>query len=379
MKKHIIAAACALSVIAAAAEETIYLVKGDKVVAKYSTEEVDYATFKLPEGVTDPTEPVQSGNMLGAAGTYFGTTDGVANFQIELTEREIWDEGVPNTFLYLQFMSNAADYHDLKFEAGTYTIGDGETLEPFKFHPGIIEQGPDQQMGVGGTFIVTRDMTNKESLVLADGGTFTIECAGNNYTVAGTLELENGEDFEFSYVGYISIDNVSSEKDPAEEFPLPESSLTADQTLSINYVLVSDYGKMFVDEPDFTYYQFDCYTNDDYDQYLQVGFAVNSTENTSVIIPAGTYELKARTPENFAANNTLLVYPFTVQGTYGKIHYGCWYNTDYGTVINPLVSGTVEVLEDCTKLSKINMKITLKDNATTPHTVTAAYNGPVDQ
>ena len=136
---------------------------------------------------------------------------------------------------------------------------------------------------------------------------------------------------------------------------------------------------MFVDEPDFTYYQFDCYTNDDYDQYLQVGFAVNSTENTSVIIPAGTYELKARTPENFAANNTLLVYPFTVQGTYGKIHYGCWYNTDYGTVINPLVSGTVEVLEDCTKLSKINMKITLKDNATTPHTVTAAYNGPVDQ
>lgn len=377
MKKHIIAAVCALSVLAAAAEDTIYLVKGDKVVAKYSTEEVDYATFKLPEGVKDPDEPL-TGTMLGAVGSYFGTTDGVANFQLELTERAIWDEGLPNTFLYIQFMSNAADYHDLKFEEGTYTIGDGETLDPFKFHPGIIVTGPDQMTGVGGTFIVTRDMIDRESLVLVDGGSFTITKSDDGYEVAGTFDLENGESFEFSYVGNIIIQNVSDEQDPAEEFPLPESSMTTDVDLTFNYVLLSNYGQLFADQPDFNYYQYTCYTNDDYDEYLQVGIAVKNSEGSNVIIPAGTYELQPRSAENFAEHDALLIYPFTVQGTYLKINYGCWYNTGYDTVHNALTSGKLEILEDVTNPAKVNMKVTLYDNAETPHTVSATYSGEVD-
>lgn len=378
MKKFIIAAACALTVLALAAEETIYLIKGDQVVAKYTTDQVDYATFKLPEGVTDPFAPAQ-GTMLGAVGTYFGTTDGVANFQIELTERAIWDEGLPNTFLYIQFMGNAADYRDLKFDEGTYTIGDGETLEPFKFHPGIIETGPDQQMGVGGTFIVSRDMIDRESLVLVDGGSFTIAKSGSDYEVAGTFELENGESFEFSYIGNIIIQNVSDEQDPAEEFPLPESSLTSDLNLSFDYVLLNNYGQMFADQPDFTYYQYDCYTNEsNYDEYLQIGFAVKSGDNPSVVIPAGTYELRPRTAENFAEHDALLIYPFMVQGTYGKINYGCWYSSDYGMKVTPLTTGKVEVLEDVTNPAKVNLKVTLYDAATPAHEVTAAYDGSVD-
>lgn len=43
----------AAATLGAAAQETLYLVKGDRVVGKYSVEDVDYATFKLPEGVID--------------------------------------------------------------------------------------------------------------------------------------------------------------------------------------------------------------------------------------------------------------------------------------------------------------------------------------
>lgn len=36
------------------AQETMYLIKGDKVVAKYGIDDVDYVSFKLPEGVKEP-------------------------------------------------------------------------------------------------------------------------------------------------------------------------------------------------------------------------------------------------------------------------------------------------------------------------------------
>ncbi len=39
------------------AQDQIYLIKGNKVVAKYASSDVDYVSFKLPEGVTeDPFE-----------------------------------------------------------------------------------------------------------------------------------------------------------------------------------------------------------------------------------------------------------------------------------------------------------------------------------
>lgn len=55
MKKNIfITAALALASLSASAQsETMYLVKGDRVVGKYNVEDVDYATFTLPQDVTD--------------------------------------------------------------------------------------------------------------------------------------------------------------------------------------------------------------------------------------------------------------------------------------------------------------------------------------
>lgn len=40
--------------VAGMAQETMYLIKGNKVVAKYSVSDVDYLSFRLPEGVVEP-------------------------------------------------------------------------------------------------------------------------------------------------------------------------------------------------------------------------------------------------------------------------------------------------------------------------------------
>ena len=54
LKQTIIAAAIALTAASAAAEnETMYLIKGDRVVGKYGVDAVDYITFNLPDDVRD--------------------------------------------------------------------------------------------------------------------------------------------------------------------------------------------------------------------------------------------------------------------------------------------------------------------------------------
>lgn len=55
MTKHILAAAAlAAGVLSASAQyDTMYLIKDNHVVGKYNVEDVDYASFTLPEGVED--------------------------------------------------------------------------------------------------------------------------------------------------------------------------------------------------------------------------------------------------------------------------------------------------------------------------------------
>lgn len=56
MIKHVIIASLLASAALggyAQSDETMYLIKGDRVVAKYNVDDVDYASFELPEGVID--------------------------------------------------------------------------------------------------------------------------------------------------------------------------------------------------------------------------------------------------------------------------------------------------------------------------------------
>ena len=390
MKKTILtAAACLLMAGSLQAQETLYLVKGDRVVGKYNVADIDYATFELPEGVKDlddenpPVNPPSemSKEFVSAQGTYFGTQDGVANFQIELNANPVGDESFPRTFLYLQFMSNAADYRDLKFEDGTYTIGDGETLDPFKFHPGIVEWvdtelGPQQ--GAGGTFYVYMESGDSADLKMAEGGEFTIKTTGNKvYDVTGTLKLAGNVEFTFSYSGIIFITNMSDEKDPAEEVPNPESTLTADVDLgAIAETYISDFGHLLADESRFTYYALQLFPKDavnDYNRCLELGLIVDRDkfqDQKGNLLPTGTYPVIGRTHAQFEANDEAALPGWCVAHDMGTAHYGCWYVDNYD-VYSPLEYGEV-VIQDADS-NVVVMTVNLRD--ANGHTVTATYSG----
>ncbi|MDE6527826.1 MAG: hypothetical protein K2L78_02110, partial [Muribaculaceae bacterium] len=57
-----------------------------------------------------------------------------------------------------------------------------------------------------------------------------------------------------------------------------------------------------------------------------------------------------------------------------QLEYGCLLTDEY-IDMSPLVDGEIEVLEDTDSLQNVKLKITLKDNAETPHTVTATFVG----
>lgn len=377
IKNILLAAVCTLAATAVQAQETLYLVKDNKVIAKYPVSEVDYATFKLPEGVTDidtPDDPnVENITFLGGTGTYFGTTDNVANFQIELSTGMVGDESFPRSFLYLQFMGNAADYKDLKFEEGTYTIGDGETLEPFKFHPGVMEV-VNGEMGVGGSFLVDMESGEDVNIRLVKGGSFTITPVSFGYTVKGNLTLDDDTQLDFAYEGFIIISNNSDEKDPADEVPNPESTMTGDITIGkIAEAYAVNWSGFFADEPRFDYIYMLLYTNSNYDEFVQLGLIVDTEKSDGVLLPKGTYPIIKRTPSEFESHDLAAIPAFCVSSeTMARVEYGCWYVNNYSDY-SPLMTGEVEVLEDCTDLKKVNIRINLKDPE--GHALNCDYNG----
>lgn len=72
MTKHILAAAliALTSVATYAADDTMYLIKGENVVAKYNVDDVDYISFSLPEGVTDSSISLKVDNVGKNTVTY---------------------------------------------------------------------------------------------------------------------------------------------------------------------------------------------------------------------------------------------------------------------------------------------------------------------
>lgn len=74
MKKIILAAAFAAAGIFGAsaqnANETMYLIKDDQVVGKYNVEDVDYLSFKLPDGVSDSNITLKVDNVGKNTVTY---------------------------------------------------------------------------------------------------------------------------------------------------------------------------------------------------------------------------------------------------------------------------------------------------------------------
>lgn len=370
-KKLFVAAAAATLSLGAFAQQNVYLIKGTEVVAKYNVADVDYVSFTLPAGVTDNTgdQPgVLSRTYQSASGVYMGTTDGVADYILQFSSREITDENPPIDFLYLQIMGPAADYHNLSLPVGTYTVASGNARAAFTYYPG--KSATD---GAEGSMVVERPDNQTTDYIMVEGGSFTVAKDGNAYNVSGMLKLQNGKVLEFSYTGAFVIDNESDEKDPADFLPLPESTLTENITVPTAEVYYGTHGRLFADMPDVNYNYIWCY-DANYEQCLELGFFVKTTVSEDFFIPKGKYQVVTLGSPAMDAAGAGLLYPFMIKSDTGTPTYGAWMITDYDTK-NPLVSGEVEVLEDFNGTGNLNIVVNLKDNAATPHTVSGTFNG----
>lgn len=385
IRNFTLAAAVALCGIASQAQETLYLVKDNNVVAKYKTSDVDYATFNLPAGVVDDTPDlpvVTKKTYVGAVGIYYGTDSDVANFQVQLSTRPVIDESLPVEFLYLQFSTPGADYKNLALAEGTYTVkAETDVLEQFKFYPGVreIKDGMEQ---VGGTILLSRPDAETNVATLITDGNFKITKTEEGYKIEGMLMTEKGDVVQFDYNGSIFIENKSDEKDPAEYLPLPESTLTEDVTISseaVTYAYCTIYEGLFTDMPQYRYVYLMLYTDDNYADCLDFGLLVDTTkgDNHGILLPKGKYPVVAPNDPALKSHVTAALPYFKVMGDNAVGEYGCVYTKDYTK--NPLVSGEVEVLEDAAALNNVNITFTLYDNAGTPHKVSGSYSGPVDK
>lgn len=378
MNKKFITAALALVVaMGVSAQEKVYLIKGNEVVAKYNVSDVDYVSFHLPEGVKDNTGggEVLKQTYISALGTYFGTKDEVADYQVQLSTRAVSDEAVPVEFLYLQFMGPAADYKNLALPEGTFTMRQGDERAALKFYEGVSEQTPEGE-GVGGSMLLTRPSREEDIVALVNGGTFTISKVENGYTISGKLTLNNGNELEFSYTGACVIDNQSDEKDPAEILPLPESKLTEDIAFAAKDAYYGTYGELFSDKPGCVYnyvYLYDASQT----EIIEMGFLINSSKAGGKFLPKGKYPVAMLGTSEYNSGNDVAIGPFQIKGETTIGTYGCWITHDFQQ--SPLVSGEIEVLDDFDGKGKLNIKLTLKDNAATPHTVTASFNGNAEK
>ena len=377
-KKIFVAAMAATLALGSFAQDKMYLIKGNQVVAKYNVADVDYVAFELPEGVTDntgDTPSVKATNYVSAVAKYFGTTDGVADYQIQLSTRSLVDEHTPVEFLYLQFMGPAADYHDLFVPEGTYTVQKGDARTAFTYYKGERQNSP-QGEAVGGSLVIERPDESTNTAILVEGGDFTVTKADNSYRITGLLKLDNGKVLDFAYNGACVVDNESDEKDPAEELPMPESTLTGDVSFVADYVCGGTHGQLFQDMPNLVY-NYIWFYDSSYADCVELGFLVDKTKYDGIFIPKGKYSLvKVGSPE-FNSSDKFALSAYQIQGDMNVAHYGSWCVQNYGEY-SPLVVGEIEVLEDYKGTGSINIKLTLKDNAATPHTVTVNYNGSVD-
>lgn len=382
MKKYILLTALAAVALAGSAQETMYLIKGNQVVAKYNVADVDYAAFKLPEGVTDITGEGQvlSKTYISASPVYHGTLDGCGSFQIQFSTKDIMNENPPLDFMYLDITTPlVTDIKDIQIAEGTYTLGAADKIEPFKFYPGVHVTSDGQELPAGSLTFQRPDLTGENDVyTFITDGSFSVNRDGSQYTFTGMLKLADGNVLEFKYDGPMVVINQSDEKPSADDLPLPASGLTENYAFTplAAESYVTNYKKLFADFPNLDYYRFMLYEDADYNNCLDVALVVDRVAYPDVLLPKGTYKVFSRTDGSLSTLEFGACPAFEVMGDQAIGTYGCWLTLDYSTRA-PLVSGEVEILEDVVSWNEVKMRVKLYDNASTPHTVTCDFSGSV--
>lgn len=382
MKKYILLTALAAVALAGSAQETMYLIKGNQVVAKYNVADVDYASFKLPEGVTDITGEGQvlSKTYISASPVYLGTLDGCGSFQIQFSTKDIMNENPPLDMMYLDMTTPlVTDIKDIQIAEGTYTLGAADKIEPFKFYPGVHVSSGGQEVPAGSLIFQRPDMlAENDTYTFITDGSFTVKREGSQYALTGMLKLADGNVLEFKYDGPMVVINQSDEKPSADDLPLPESGITENYAFTplASEAYVTNYKKLFADLPNLDYYRFMLYEDADYNNCLDVAVVVDRVAYPDVLLPKGTYKVFSRTDGSLSTLKFGACPAFEVMGDQAVGTYGCWLTLDYSTRA-PLVSGEVEILEDVVSWNDVKMRVKLYDNASTPHTVTCDFSGSV--
>lgn len=380
MKKYILPLALLTLAATGYAQENLYLVKGDKVVAKYPVTAVDYATFSLPEGVIDPGDEgnvVESKTYLSASPVYFGTDSDCGRFQIMFSTKGISEENPPLDLLYIQMTTpRITDISDIQIAEGTYTLSADGALAPFRFYAGA-RSGEGTEPDYGSVVVLRPDNFTTEYLTVNDGY-FNVRKEGSQYMFSGMLKLENGNIVNFSYDGPMVVINESDEKPPVEDLPLPASALTENYNVTplASEAYVTIYKSLFADAPKLEYVMFNLYEDSNYSNCLDAAVLVDREKYADVLLPKGTYTMYNRVSDNVADLETAACPAFLVMGDGVIGTYGSWLTLNYVDKA-PLVKGTIEVLEDVTSWNDVKIKVNLFDNAETPHEVTCEFSGSV--
>lgn len=175
MIKHILAAAALTAAIGLSAQDatpdysTMYLIKGDRVVTKLHVDDVDYVSFKLPEGVVDSKIDLTVNQVGKNTITYTVSTQG---------------EGVA-------YAHNLVSYYDANYLALNYL---GDMIDNLEEADKILciqsQLAYDAYMGMGTDTYTMRDYTDDGT---GEGSFFHVIPGTHYYVCAWEIDPVTGE------------------------------------------------------------------------------------------------------------------------------------------------------------------------------------------
>jgi len=189
----------------ASADEMMYLIKGDQVVAKYNVNDIDYASFYLPEGVVDTpirltVDNVGKNNVTYTVST---TSSNTAYAHGILSEWDLWYAAMDNfgeEFDALTDEQKVAVLQAYLPYAGYFGIGNGTYTQTDNADDGMGER---QSVRPGTTYYLCAwqvDPVTQAPLEYFEYTKFTTEEPGES---TGTLDVsfkrQNAEGLAFNF------------------------------------------------------------------------------------------------------------------------------------------------------------------------------------
>lgn len=228
IKKSILTLACAAAVLSATAQdqENMYLIKGDRIVATYGVDDVDYISFKLPENINNDRIWLTLNSVGKNRVSYTVNTQG---------ESVGYAHGLVDgwTLQYYALDLYESNFTDLPAETQTYLL---QTILPYNAYISLgtdtFEQVDFQDDGDGGRFLVTPgtdfylcaweiNPATQQPLEAFVSEKFTTQAPGkSSATLAAEFKGMNSEGAEFNISGSSDLVYIKTAYGPKEAIDL---------------------------------------------------------------------------------------------------------------------------------------------------------------